>query len=749
MSLFDRFQNIKDALDDVLQGGMGPFAKKLTLPYSALSWEMEPLVGILNVCLAEARMRLDLPAPDGFAVTAAGCRLFLETNGLDEDLLLGDPVRWEKTISEARFPPDLESSIGDELKSLLDRQGSHVLLSVRACAAGGYGKRPPDVEGVTGISPREILPACKSAMAEFLRKSNDGTDSEIALALAVHEALPFHFVGTAGGMRSDGSSGGLLNVTAMTVENPDEEERYLLRRVYPFDLVQSEIRPKPLDGEFPPGAAPLSPTHDGLYHGSAFVEPAFLRTVAESVMTFERMLGGRQEMHWARKGQEARPIVLNVFPLNGTDDPEVSASNDETPPSDVEVLLRGGETVQSGRAAGKAVLVSEDDDPESFPHGAVAVAAAASPKLSAILRRASALITELGTSIGHLATIARELRVPAIFGLSGAMKIIRQGIEITVDAEERVVYRGVVESLLTGQEESAELYPGDPEYGTLRRLLRWIMPLNLIDPESSGFSAENCATYHDIIHFAHERSVEELLHLQARGLALSHLHARMVDLGVPLDLFVIDIGGGISPRDSGALSVTDVASEPFRAFLRGLTARDMWDTAPASLRLKDIFSGLDRTFAAMRSKPEYAGMNHAVVAENYMNMGLRLGYHFSVVDSYLGTNENQNYIYFRFVGGFADDRRRRLRAELLRTVLEDMRFKVLVKGDLVVGKLKIAGREEIAASLTMLGELTGFTRQLDISLASEEDVRQFVAAFRRKRSVGGAPNHDAREAGDG
>ena len=95
-------------------------------------------------------------------------------------------------------------------------------------------------------------------------------------------------------------------------------------------------------------------------------------------------------------------------------------------------------------------------------------------------------MTEVGASIGHLATIARELRIPAIFGAAGAMERLPEGTEVTVDAGDKTVYRGIVEPLLASRDCSTELYPNDPEYVTLRRLLRWIMPLDLIDPDSSS-----------------------------------------------------------------------------------------------------------------------------------------------------------------------------------------------------------------------------------------------------------------------
>ena len=115
-----------------------------------------------------------------------------------------------------------------------------------------------------------------------------------------------------------------------------------------------------------------------------------------------------------------------------------------------------------------------------------------------------------------------------------------------------------------------------------------------------------------------------------------------------------------------------------------------------------------------------------------MNVGLRLGYHYSVIDSYLSGNINQNYVYFRFAGGFADENHRRRRAKLIRTILDQLGFKVTVKGDLVLGTLKIADSTEVISALRCLGELTGFTRQIDLSMDSENKVEQFARLFREK-----------------
>jgi pyruvate,water dikinase len=734
VSLYDRYQSTKGILDDILAGGLGPFAASLALPYSALGIEMEPLAGVLNVCLAEARNRLDIPAPDGFAVTVTGCSQMMA------NLPKAGRGEFEAApIPPVDFPPELAEAINSQVGALFDRLGSPVPLTVRISSSTMHS------EVLTNIESNNILQACGHVLAKYMEATGEPVDAPVALA--VHETVPAYLTGSVSVLITHESPGGIFCITAWQVDAPDLKESVFIRRTYPFDLVESEIEAKPFGRTICPGVNPVSYTPEGLHRGTALPDPSFLRSIAESAAAFERILGYPQNLDWVR-GDAQRPVIVNVSAA-GEPDGEAAMAGGSAPAFEngrgdrgrgefslegVEVMLTGGETVQMGIAAGPVVHVSENE-PDRFPHGAVAVVRQASPKLSAILRRASAIVSEIGTSIGHLATIARELRVPAIFGAAGAIESLPEGTEVTVDAGDKTVYRGIVEPLLASRESSAELYPTDPEYVALRRLLRWIMPLYLIDPDSSAFSIANCHTYHDIIHFAHERSIEELLKIQDNSAGLKGQYARKLEIDTPIDLFILDIGGGVS-RDAGAgIRMDDVVSKPFLAFLSGLTLKGIWDRDPGSLGIREIISGLDRTFAATMGPPEYTGKNHAILAEKYMNVSLRLGYHYSVIDSYLSGNVNQNYIYFRFAGGFADEIRRLRRANLIRGILEQLRFKVTVKGDLVLGKLKLVDDQEVVSALKVLGKLTGFTRQIDLEMDSENKVEQFTSLFQVKSGV--------------
>jgi pyruvate,water dikinase len=737
VDLYDRFQSIKGTLEDILHGGLGPFAASLALPFSSLGWEMEPLAGVLGVCLSAARDQLDILAPDGFVITVTGCRGFFEANGLGEKLKACGPSEVDRLFREAAIPTELYEAVDRELKALLSRRGDSIRLTVRACAAGGYGATQPEIAGLANVAPKDVHAACKSALAEYAAKAAAGEIVEGTLAvLTVHETIAAHVAGVAEVQARPGFPMGLFHIAAAPVGDPEKAEHFLLRRAYPFDLVESEVLPKAVDKPLYPGVKPLSRGPSCLYRGSALLGPRFLHAIAQCSVAFERALGYPQDLYWVR-GDSDRPVIVDVRPakLLVEESPEEAGADEG--PSSFEILASGGETVQTGVSAGRVVHAT-DDNIENFPYGAVAVSHLAAPRFSPVLRRASALVTEVGTSVGHLATIARELRIPAIFGVKGALEKLPEGLEVTVDAGERKVLKGIAEPLLASQPHDAELHVGDPEYITLRRLLRWIMPLQLVNADASDFSSENCRTYHDIIHFAHERSVEELLHIQDAGRGLASLYARKLELDAPIELYILDLGGGARTAGDGAIPLEDVTSEPFLPFARGLTLKSAWSDGPVAISIKDIFSSIDRTFGTTPGQNEFAGRSHAIIAKNYMNVGLRLGYHFTVVDSYLGSNLNQNYIYFRFVGGFADERRRRRRVEFIRSILEEMHFKVTLTGDLAVAKLKIVEKEEMVEMLTRLGELTGFTRQLDVSMTSEEAIERFTKLFRERSASRGA-----------
>jgi len=386
-----------------------------------------------------------------------------------------------------------------------------------------------------------------------------------------------------------------------------------------------------------------------------------------------------------------------------------------------------GDVACRGVGSGRVFVVGPDEDVDGFESGGVLVTRHASPRLSGLVANASAVVCDLGAVTGHLATIAREYRIPAIMNTGDSTRRLAPGTVVTVDADENVIYDGQVDELLWYQLLKGERYEDKPEFRVLRRMLQHVAPLNLRDPNGADFVAENCQSYHDIIHFAHERALVELERLA--GINAGGATARTLDLAVPLDLSIIDIGGGAAPhKTKGVLTAEEITSRPLLLILEGLLAPGVWTTSPAEMDLEGFMA------SATRAGPLMIGggtvrRNVAIVAKDYVNLNLRVGYHFNVVDARLGDDLDDSYILFRFVGGVTEVTRRTRRARLLASILTHYDFRSTQEGELVVARLQAVPRPLCEDRLRMIGRLIGFSRQLDIFLRTDEVVDELVKNF--------------------
>ena len=332
--------------------------------------------------------------------------------------------------------------------------------------------------------------------------------------------------------------------------------------------------------------------------------------------------------------------------------------------------------------------------------------------------------------------MAREYRTPTVVDTGVATRTLKTGDEVTLDATQNVVYEGTLRELSQFEITQEEVFEESYEYRLLRRLFKRVSPLNLIDPRSKDFKASRCRTFHDITRFIHEKAVEKLIDLSENYQRYHNRTPKRLQSKIPLGLMVIDIDNGTSALEQARSVTTDeIVSTPMKAFLQGLSESGMWETEPVSVDLGSFMSSLTRTFSSSMAGPEKVGRNLAVISKEYMNLHLRLGYHFNILDAYIGDTLNDNYVYFRFLGGVSDFTRRSRRARFIAEVMERHDFRVEVHGDLIIARLKKLSKERMIANMKVLGGLVGYTRQLDISMDRDAQVAFHLAEFMRRIEI--------------
>ncbi len=106
---------------------------------------------------------------------------------------------------------------------------------------------------------------------------------------------------------------------------------------------------------------------------------------------------------------------------------------------DTEVTVLRGLCVSPGYAEGEIVVIREPSEFARMKRGAILVAPATDPAWTPLFTLASGLIVEVGGTLSHASTVAREYGLPALANLKDATKLFRDGDHVQLDATNGVV----------------------------------------------------------------------------------------------------------------------------------------------------------------------------------------------------------------------------------------------------------------------------------------------------------------------
>ncbi len=100
----------------------------------------------------------------------------------------------------------------------------------------------------------------------------------------------------------------------------------------------------------------------------------------------------------------------------------------------VDVKFLAGDCASPGRARGAAKVINVASDMAKMKQGDILISIATTPDLVPAIKKASAIVTDVGGITCHAAIISRELGIPCVVGTKIATKIIKDGFIIDVDA---------------------------------------------------------------------------------------------------------------------------------------------------------------------------------------------------------------------------------------------------------------------------------------------------------------------------
>jgi pyruvate,water dikinase len=387
-----------------------------------------------------------LPIPAGFCIDAEAYRLQIAHAGLDihaRRVTSSDPGEARRAalgmklgLLEVPIIPDLLEALLTARRKLIDDTGCALAVRSSALVEDRFGRSfAGQFESYLGLeSEEEFLTAVRSCWAALwatrvLRymATHDASPADTAMAVLVQPLISARVSGgglsrTAEGDRVLTAAPGLGSAIAQGEVVPD---RYVLSRS--GALCHSSI-----------GAVAHSA---GCTHGPRM--PAVRRGGANPCLDAPRVLELGTllarveqimcipvEIEWAL--DEGGVKLLQARPLHV----EPAAVPDE-------IWERhpglNGHPAGVGWSSGRACVVNCECELARVAPGDILVTRVAGPSLSQVLPRVSGVVAELGGSTSHLASLARERGIPAVFGVPEATTRIPDGVQVAVDGVAGVV----------------------------------------------------------------------------------------------------------------------------------------------------------------------------------------------------------------------------------------------------------------------------------------------------------------------
>jgi len=749
-ALYGQAREINSSVTSFLNPVITRVAMPSVVPLAEILPSALGSVGGKAAHLATIGKQTYLVIPAGFVVTATGYDLFLRENGIDQMVLdelagisPGDfgleevSARLTRLILTADVPFELIELIYAHYDVIEQETHPGIHLAMRSSAvredsdasfAGQY-------RSVLNVSRPRLIEAYKEVVASSFSpraisyRQMAGIDiietPMCVLGLAMVDAAASGVLYTADPSGNDPETlqiNAVLGLGEQLVSGATAADTFILDKstgnIKNQKIVDKMFR---LDAAREGTAEYQVPLQEA---GKATLSKEEIDELAQTGRLLEELFAGPQDIEWAIDNSR-RIYILQCRPLQ-----VIPKAPEKFPePDTASPILRTGISASHGIAAGAAYVVAEQESLMSIPDHAVLVAKTASPRYAEVMGRINGLITEVGTSMCHLASVAREFGVPMAVNVTDATKMLVSGDPITLYAQgEPAIYRNIFGNDQQGSKPAKRRILDSAVHQKMRSVLDYLSPLHLTNPDDPGFQPESCSSLHDIIRFAHEQAIREMFNLSA--LAEDQSVTVKLSTHIPLTLHLIDLGGGLTLGLSTCDKVTaeHFVSGPIQALWQGFTHPGINWSGTVQF---DGNSFLSRMAASATSEfgPEPGGDSYALIGTDYLNFSAKFGHHYATLDTLCSDDSDHNYLSLQFSGGAGTYTGKTLRIQFLGKVLSDLGCSVNLQGDLLEASLNRFSRTEMLERLDHIGRLLASSRLLDMAIANQQDVDTLTTEF--------------------
>lgn len=429
--------------------------------------------------------------PNGFAITADAYWHFINANGLmphiekmmDELHDYSDIQKVQQVGHHIRnlfriapMPADLAEKILSAYQALAaEYQQKNIAVAVRSSATAedlpgaSFAGQQESYLNISG--KEELMEACKKCFASLFtdraivyRHDQQFDYKKIALSIVIQKMVRSDKAASGVAFSLDTESGfkdvivinasyGLGDAIVQGLVVPDEYVVFKPTLAKGFcPIIKKEIGSKKIKTVYRATGTEQASVPSSLQSQQCITDQEILE-ISKAVCTIEDLYSQKKDswcpmdVEWAKDGVDnamyivqARPETIHAQHTTGHTQYRLQSDKPEN-------SLVTGQSIGQQIISGIARVVNSPEDIHAVEPGDIIVSNMTDPDWVPALKKAVGIITQMGGRTCHAAIVARELRIPALVGAHDAMKLIKDGQEITLDCSQGAtgyVYAGAV-----------------------------------------------------------------------------------------------------------------------------------------------------------------------------------------------------------------------------------------------------------------------------------------------------------------